>query len=744
MTISTTTSKDQHNGNDSATTFNYNFKILDQSHLEVIKTSTAGVDSTLTITTDYTVSGVGDDSGSISYPVTGSPLATGEKLTIRRKQDFLQSVDLQNQGGFFAEVHEEAFDKQAMFALQNQEELDRTLRAPVTDPTTVDLTLPAKDSRKGTVLGFNATTGDPEVGPEIADVASIASITSDIATLADIEDGTDATDAIQTVASISSDVTSVAGVSTEVGRLGTTDAVADMALLGTSACVADMAILGTADVVSDLNTLGTADVVSDLNTLGTADIVSDMNTLGTSANVTAMGLLGTSACVADMAILGTSDVVSDLNTLGTSAIVTDMDALADKTTEMGRLGTTDTVADMALLGTSDCVADMALLGTSDCVADMALLGTSACVADMAILGTADVVSDLNTLGTADVVADLNTLGTADVVADLNTLGTADVVSDMNTLATSAVVADLDAVADKVTEIGRLGTTAAVADMALLGTSDCVADMALLGTADCVADMALLGTSDCVADMALLGTSDCVADMALLGTSDCIADMNTLATSDIVADLNTLATSDIVSDLETVADNIAGVNSFADRYRVASSAPASSLDEGDLYFNTTDNKLYHYNGSAWVEITAYSHPTGAGNEHLPSAVSQTEAGYLNGVTSDIQTQLDAKVAKTSSTGSGVLPAGTTAQRDGSPSAGYLRFNTTDTSAEIYDGSGWAAVGGGNSTDKGLYEHAHTISADYTITSGNNALTAGPITIDSGYSVTIPTGSTWVVA
>ena len=128
MTISTTNTKDQHNGNDSATSFNYNFKILDQSHLEVTLTSTAGVDSVLTITTDYTVSGVGDDSGSISYPVTGDPLATGEKLTIRRKQDFLQSTDLQNQGGFFAEVHEEVFDKHAMFALQNEEELVRGLK----------------------------------------------------------------------------------------------------------------------------------------------------------------------------------------------------------------------------------------------------------------------------------------------------------------------------------------------------------------------------------------------------------------------------------------------------------------------------------------------------------------------------------------------------------------------------------------------------------------------------------------
>ena len=106
--------------------------------------------------------------------------------------------------------------------------------------------------------------------------------------------------------------------------------------------------------------------------------------------------------------------------------------------------------------------------------------------------------------------------------------------------------------------------------------------------------------------------------------------------------------------------------------------------------------------------------------------------------------DLLVARTSATGSAELPSGTTAQRDGSPSAGYLRWNTTDTSAEVYDGSAWAAVGGGNSTDEGLYEHANTISADYTIATGNNAGTFGPISIDSGISVTIPSGSVWTIA
>ena len=115
---------------------------------------------------------------------------------------------------------------------------------------------------------------------------------------------------------------------------------------------------------------------------------------------------------------------------------------------------------------------------------------------------------------------------------------------------------------------------------------------------------------------------------------------------------------------------------------------------------------------------------------------TELNLLDGITGLID--------RTAATGSAKLPAGSTGQRDGSPAAGYIRWNTTDTSAEVYDGSGWTAVGGGNTTDKGLYEHAHTISVNYAMTSGNNAITAGPITINSGISVTVETGSTWVIA
>ena len=57
--------------------------------------------------------------------------------------------------------------------------------------------------------------------------------------------------------------------------------------------------------------------------------------------------------------------------------------------------------------------------------------------------------------------------------------------------------------------------------------------------------------------------------------------------------------------------------------------------------------------------------------------------------------------------------------------------------------WAAAPSSNITTLGLYENSATISANYTIGTGNNAMSAGPITINTGVTVTVPTGSTWVI-
>ena len=224
---------------------------------------------------------------------------------------------------------------------------------------------------------------------------------------------------INTVSAIASDVTAVAAKATEVGRLGTADAVTDMSILGTAAIVTDMSILGTAAVVEDMSILGTADTVTDMSILATSDIVTDMSILATPDIVTDMSILGTAAVVEDMSILGTAAVVEDLSILGTAAVVEDLSIL----------GTAAVVEDMSILATSDIVTDMSILATSDIVTDMSILATPDIVTDMSILGTAAIVEDMSILGTSGNVTAMATCATN--MADVNNF------VDQYTIASSA-------------------------------------------------------------------------------------------------------------------------------------------------------------------------------------------------------------------------------------------------------------------------------------------------------------------
>lgn len=100
---------------------------------------------------------------------------------------------------------------------------------------------------------------------------------------------------------------------------------------------------------------------------------------------------------------------------------------------------------------------------------------------------------------------------------------------------------------------------------------------------------------------------------------------------------------------------------------------------------------------------------------------------------------------SSTDSIRVPVGTTGERP-TGATGYLRFNTTTTSFEGYNGTAWGSIGGGatgGGTDAIFYNNGQTVTTDYSIPSGQNAGTFGPITVNSGVTVTVPSGSTWSI-
>jgi hypothetical protein len=101
-----------------------------------------------------------------------------------------------------------------------------------------------------------------------------------------------------------------------------------------------------------------------------------------------------------------------------------------------------------------------------------------------------------------------------------------------------------------------------------------------------------------------------------------------------------------------------------------------------------------------------------------------------------------------TGTGVLdlPVGTTAQRPGSPTSGMIRFNTTLSQFEGYNGTAWSQVGGGatgGGADTVFLENSNTVTTNYTLSSSKNAVSAGPVTINAGVTVTVPSGASWVI-
>ena len=206
----------------------------------------------------------------------------------------------------------------------------------------------------------------------------------------------------------------------------------------------------------------------------------------------------------------------------------------------------------------------------------------------------------------------------------------------------------------------------------------------------------------------------------------IASVNTNATN-IVAIQNASTNATNAANSATAAANSAtaaqnaqtaaeaALDSFTDTYLGAFATDptldndGNALTAGDLYFNTGINRLKVYSGSAW-------------------SVAVVDTTTV--------------VEKTSATGSAVIPAGTTAQRDGSPANGYFRYNSSLASFEGYVGGAWGGVGGAQAGGV-IFENSTSITSSYTLSTSKNGLSVGPISIASGATVTVGSGQRWVI-
>jgi len=145
-------------------TFSFPFKVFAAADLDVIKlTVSTGVQATLALTTDYTVSLNADQNSNPGGSITlvAGNLASGFNLTITSDIENLQPTDLTNQGGFYPEVINDALDRATIQIQQVSDDVVRSLQAPTSDGT-ISMTLPPTAQRIGKYLAFDAA-GAPSV-----------------------------------------------------------------------------------------------------------------------------------------------------------------------------------------------------------------------------------------------------------------------------------------------------------------------------------------------------------------------------------------------------------------------------------------------------------------------------------------------------------------------------------------------------------------------------------------------------
>lgn len=133
MTVSITTNKQVFAGDDANTSFPFNFTVHSSGDVNVYHQDTDGViTGPLTVATQYTISIGVDDTGTVTYPVSGDALATGENLIVMREIDLDQSVDLTTGGPYSPSEMETALDK-IVFQIQQLNERIDSLAKPDAD-----------------------------------------------------------------------------------------------------------------------------------------------------------------------------------------------------------------------------------------------------------------------------------------------------------------------------------------------------------------------------------------------------------------------------------------------------------------------------------------------------------------------------------------------------------------------------------------------------------------------------------
>jgi len=306
--------------------------------------------------------------------------------------------------------------------------------------------------------------------------------------------------------------------------------------------------------------------------------------------------------------------------------------------------------------------------------------------------------------------------------------------------------------------------------------------------------------DGTAGQALITDGTGVLSFSSLTVGDVVGPAS--ATDNAIARFD-LATGKLIQNsLVTVADDGAitapGVSSVIPFYYANQAAfPSASTYHGAVAHSHADGAMYFAHAGVWTRMLNDGGPLGTPSSGTVTNLTGTASINVNGTVGATTPSTGAftnftasGTASFTSTGAVVVSSGTTGQRP-TPATAMFRFNTTTVKFEGYNGTVWGSIGGGatitndtttasnvfpaflnatsgEATDlftsnarllykpstgelqstalvasNGIVVNSATVAADYTISSGNNAMSAGPVTINSGIVVTVSSGSVWVV-
>jgi hypothetical protein len=226
MTVLTTTAKaGPYAGSGTTGPFTVPFRFLDASHLRVIR-NVAGIETVLTLGTDYTVAGVGATSGSVTLVAA---LTSGQTLTVVRNVPATQDADYVAGDAFPAESHEEALDKLTMLTQQLQEEVARSAKLPASNTADADTLSAALLQVAGNEANINAVAGNASNINAVAGNASnintvsgsIANVNATGSNIANVNAVAGNASNINAVAGNNANVTTVAGSIANVNAVGT-------------------------------------------------------------------------------------------------------------------------------------------------------------------------------------------------------------------------------------------------------------------------------------------------------------------------------------------------------------------------------------------------------------------------------------------------------------------------------------------------------------------------------------------